>query len=81
TLKFSLVPGVIRNLEFADADTRGTLKSAFPTRDGNVLQLRDLEQGLEQMKRVPNQDAAMQIVPGASPGESDVVVTVKRTKP
>jgi hemolysin activation/secretion protein len=81
TLKFALVPGVIRNLKFVDADTRGTLKSAFPARDGDILQLRDLEQGLEQMKRVPNQDAAMQIVPGTSPGESDVVVTVKRTKP
>jgi hemolysin activation/secretion protein len=81
TLKFVLVPGVIRNLKFADADTRGTLKTAFPTRDGDVLQLRDLEQGLEQMKRVPNQDASMEIVPGTSPGESDVVVTVKRTKP
>jgi hemolysin activation/secretion protein len=81
TLKFALIPGVIRNLKFADADTRGTLKTAFPARDGDVLQLRDLEQGLEQMKRVPNQDATMQIVPGTSPGESDVVVTVKRTKP
>ncbi|WP_395068024.1 ShlB/FhaC/HecB family hemolysin secretion/activation protein [Paraburkholderia silvatlantica] len=81
TLKFTLIPGVIRNLKFADASTRGTLKSAFPARDGNVLQLRDLEQGIEQMRRVPNQDATMQIEPGASPGESDVVVTVKRTKP
>jgi hemolysin activation/secretion protein len=81
TLKFALIPGVIRNLKFADADTRGTLRTAFPARDGDVLQLRDLEQGLEQMKRVPNQDATMEIAPGTSPGESDVVVTVKRTKP
>jgi len=81
TLRFALIPGAIRNLKFADANTRGTLKSAFPARDGDVLQLRDLEQGLEQMKRVPNQDATMQIAPGTSPGESDVVVTVKRTKP
>ena len=81
TLKFALIPGVIRNLKFSDADTRGTLKTAFPARDGDILQLRDLEQGLEQMKRVPNQDATMQIAPGTSPGESDVVVTVKRTKP
>lgn len=80
-LKFALIPGTIRNLKFADATTRGTLKSAFPARDGDVLQLRDLEQGLEQMKRVPNQDATMEIAPGTSPGESDVVVTVKRTKP
>ncbi|MGF6508064.1 ShlB/FhaC/HecB family hemolysin secretion/activation protein [Paraburkholderia sp. 32] len=81
TLKFTLIPGVIRNLKFADASTQGTLKTAFPARDGDVLQLRDLEQGLEQMKRIPNQDATMEIVPGVVPGESDVVVTVKRTKP
>lgn len=81
TLRFALIPGVIRNLKFADAAMRGTLKSAFPARDGDVLQLRDLEQGLEQMKRVPNQDATMQIVPGTSPGDSDIVVSVKRTKP
>ncbi|WP_345817717.1 ShlB/FhaC/HecB family hemolysin secretion/activation protein (plasmid) [Paraburkholderia sp. PREW-6R] len=80
-MKFTLIPGVIRNLKFADASTRGTLKTAFPARDGDILQLRDLEQGLEQMKRVPNQDASMEIVPGTEPGQSDVVVTVKRTKP
>jgi hemolysin activation/secretion protein len=81
TLRLALIPGVIRHLKFADADTRGTWKTAFPARDGDVLQLRDLEQGLEQMKRVPNQDATMQIVPGDAPGESDVVITAKRTKP
>ncbi|WP_028229111.1 ShlB/FhaC/HecB family hemolysin secretion/activation protein [Paraburkholderia ferrariae] len=81
TLKFSLIPGVIRHLEFVDPSTRGTWKSAFPARDGDVLQLRDLEQGLEQMKRPASQDAAMQIVPGTVPGESDVDITVKRSKP
>jgi hemolysin activation/secretion protein len=81
TLKFTLVPGTIRHLRFDDAATRGTLKTAFPSRDGDLLNLRDLEQGLEQMKRVPNQDATMQIVPGDTPGESDVVVTVQRSKP
>ncbi|MFT4066937.1 ShlB/FhaC/HecB family hemolysin secretion/activation protein [Paraburkholderia sp.] len=81
TVKFALIPGVIRNLKFADPHTRGTWKTAFPARESDVLQLRDLEQGLEQMKRVPNQDATMQIVPGDSPGESDVVITVKRSKP
>lgn len=81
TLKVALVPGVVRHLKFADAATRGTLKTAFPARDGDVLNLRDLEQGLEQMKRVPNTDATMQIVPGDQPGESDVIVTVQRSKP
>ncbi len=81
TLKLALVPGVIRHLKFADTSTRGTWKSAFPARDGDVLQLRALEQGLEQMKRVPNQDASIQIVPGEAPGESDVIISVERSKP
>ncbi|CAE6865428.1 hypothetical protein R75461_08243 [Paraburkholderia nemoris] len=45
TLKLALVPGVIRQLKFADPATRGTWRTAFPTRAGDLLQLRDLEQG------------------------------------
>ncbi|MBN3777316.1 ShlB/FhaC/HecB family hemolysin secretion/activation protein [Burkholderia sp. Ac-20345] len=81
TLKLSLIPGVIRHVRFADEKLRGTWKTAFPTGDGEVLNLRDLEQGLEQMKRVTSQDVSMQIVPGELPGESDVVLDVKRGKP
>jgi len=80
-LKFALVPGVVRKLRFADPDTRGTWKSAFASRGGDLLNLRDLEQGLEQMKRVSSQDVSMEIRPTDVPGESDVVLTVKRAKP
>ncbi|CAG4898729.1 ShlB/FhaC/HecB family hemolysin secretion/activation protein [Paraburkholderia gardini] len=81
TLALALVPGIVHQLRFADPDTRGTLKSAFPVSDGDLLDLRDLEQGLEQMKRVTSQDVDMKIEPTDTPGESDVVVTVKRSKP
>ena len=81
TLKLQLIPGVISAIRFADPTTYGTWRNAFPTQAGDLLNLRNLEQGLEQMKRVPNQDVDMQIVPGPSTGESDVVISVKRTKP
>ncbi|WP_321902712.1 ShlB/FhaC/HecB family hemolysin secretion/activation protein [Paraburkholderia tropica] len=81
TLVFSLVPGVVRSIVFADPDTRGVLRTAFPVTGGDLLNLRDLEQGLEQMKRAASQDASMQIEPTSEPGQSDVVVTVRRTKP
>ncbi|WGS49987.1 ShlB/FhaC/HecB family hemolysin secretion/activation protein [Paraburkholderia sp. D15] len=81
TLKLQLIPGVISAIRFADPSTYGTWRNAFPTKAGDLLDLRRLEQGLEQMKRVPNQDVDMQIVPGPSAGESDVVIAVKRTKP
>ena len=80
-LALSLVPGVVRQVRFADPSTRGTWKSAFPVTGGDLLNLRDLEQGLEQMKRVASQDVDMKIEPTDLPGESDVVVSVTRTKP
>jgi hemolysin activation/secretion protein len=81
TLKLALIPGVIRHMRFSDEKLRGTWKTAFPTGDGELLNLRDIEQGLEQMKRVTSQDVSMQIVPADVPGQSDVVLEVKRGKP
>lgn len=81
TLRLQLVPGVIRQIRFAEGDHRDTMwKSAFPARAGDVLNLRQLEQGLEQLKRVPSQDVEMELVPGAQPGESDVVITLKAAR-
>ncbi|WQD84808.1 ShlB/FhaC/HecB family hemolysin secretion/activation protein [Cupriavidus oxalaticus] len=79
-LHLALIPGVIRQIRFADDTLHGSWQSAFPARPGDLLNVRDLEQGLEQMKRVPSQDVEMQLVPGELPGESDVVITVRRTK-
>jgi hemolysin activation/secretion protein len=80
TLRITLIPGVIRAIRFADPSTSGTWRSAFPARPGDLLDLRALEQGLEQMKRVTSQDVDIQIVPGDQPGESDVVLAVRRGK-
>ena len=81
TLKIALFPGVIRRIRFADESIWGTWRSAFPTGAGELLNLRDLEQGLEQMKRVTTQDVDMEIVPGELPGESEVVIKVARSRP
>lgn len=80
-LKLALIPGVIGDIRFSEPDLWGTWKSAFPTAPGELLNLRDLEQGLEQMKRVASQDVDMQVVPTSVPGRSDVVISVKRGKP
>ncbi|BCQ28291.1 ShlB/FhaC/HecB family hemolysin secretion/activation protein (plasmid) [Caballeronia sp. NK8] len=80
TLAFALVPGVNRDVRFAEPATWASWRSAFPTRPGDVLNLHDLEQGIEQMKRPASQDADMQVEPTGAPGESDVVISFKRAK-
>ncbi|WP_331694681.1 ShlB/FhaC/HecB family hemolysin secretion/activation protein [Pandoraea sputorum] len=80
TLLLTLVPGLIHDIRFADPSQYGTWRTAFPASPGDLLQLRDLEQGLEQMKRVASQDVTMQIVPAEAPGESDVVIEVNRVR-
>lgn len=79
-LVFVVVPGRIGAIRFARDSAAGNWQTAFPARPGDTLNLRDLEQGLEQLKRVPSQDAAIQIVPGGQPGYSDIVLTLRETK-
>lgn len=81
TLRFTIIPGKISNIRFEDPSMYGTWRNAFPTRAGKILNIRSLEQGLEQMKRVPNQDVTMELLPGQSQGESEVLIKVARTKP
>ena len=80
-LSITLVPGIIHAIRFKDPAITASYRSAFPTQAGALLNLRDLEQGLEQMKRVASQDVDMQILPTDVPGQSDVVLEVKRIKP
>lgn len=81
TLVLMLVPGVIRSIAFSAPEMTGSWKTAFPARPGDLLNLRELEQGMEQMKRVPSREVEMQIVPSERPGESDIVISVTQSKP
>ena len=38
-------------------------KNAFPLKEGDILNIRHLEQGLEQMKRVSSSDVSMKLLP------------------
>ncbi|MGC3939529.1 ShlB/FhaC/HecB family hemolysin secretion/activation protein [Roseobacter sp. EG26] len=54
------------------------IKSAFPQRSGDVFQLRDLEHGLEQMNRLRSSQANANLIAGAAPGTSQIVVTERK---
>lgn len=81
SLKIEIIPGRIRQIAFSDPATMASWRSALPTAPGELLNIRDLEQGLEQFKRLPSQDANIDIQPGDREGESDLVIALKQTKP
>lgn len=72
-LQLTLVPGRIRAVQFAQAEP-GYWQAALPVVPGALLNLRAIEQGLENLKRVPGAEADIKIVPGELPGESDLQV-------
>ncbi|QWT19821.1 ShlB/FhaC/HecB family hemolysin secretion/activation protein [Bacillus sp. NP157] len=80
-LRITLVPATVRAVRFAPGSASGFWRTALPSRVGGLLNLRDIEQGLEQFKRVPSQDVTIDIAPGDVPGESDLVVSIARTRP
>ncbi|MDR2874335.1 MAG: ShlB/FhaC/HecB family hemolysin secretion/activation protein [Methylobacillus sp.] len=82
TLTLKILPGRVREIRFTeDTSPRATLWNAFPISSGDLLNLRDIEQGLENLKRLPTTEADIQIVPTDTVGESDIVVTWKQTFP
>ena len=57
-------------------DAWGTWKNAFPLSKGEILNIRDIEQGVEQMKRLPSQTVDTKIEPGQDPDTS--IVRIER---
>lgn len=55
-------------------DSWGIWHNAFPTSAGRILNLRDLEQGVEQMKRLSSQNVGTRIEPGEEPDTSVIVI-------
>lgn len=55
-----------------DGENRLALSMAFPGIVGDVLNLRDIEQGMEQLNRLPSQQVSIDIQPGTYSGYSKV---------
>lgn len=81
-LVLTVFPGRIRAIRFAEpVDPRATAWNAVPAKPGDILNLRDIEQALENFKRVPTAEADIQITPADQPGQSDLLITYKQGFP
>lgn len=91
TLALALVPSRIAAIRFKDLKDGGkqadvtSLRGAIPARVGDLLNMRDIEHALENLKRLPTVDADIQIeapmAPDARPGDRELVVTYIRKRP
>jgi hemolysin activation/secretion protein len=93
-LILNVLPGSVHAIRFTHgADPRGTEWNAMPVRGGDLLNLRDIEQGLENFKRVPTAEADIQIEPAKADtdsnsgrddclaGQSDLIIQYRQTTP
>ncbi|MBS2699723.1 ShlB/FhaC/HecB family hemolysin secretion/activation protein, partial [Salmonella enterica subsp. enterica serovar 1,4,[5],12:i:-] len=75
-------PGRIGDIRFEEpVSWRGRLWNAIPASRGDILNLRDIEQGLENFRRVPSANADIKIVPGAQEATSDLQVNWHEGRP
>lgn len=74
-LEVLVIEGVVEKILIRDGD-RGSVSIAnsLPGMEGALLNLRDIEQGLDQINRLASNNATMEILPGANPGGSTVVI-------
>ena len=87
-LRLGILPGRIHTVRLAQPQTpRATLWNALPLQSGQILNVRDMEQGLENLKRIPTADANIRIEPAAASdaasalAQSDIVVDYQQRFP
>lgn len=81
-LTLTLQPGRIGEIRFEQpVSWRGRLWNALPASSGYMLNLRDIEQGLENFRRVPSAAADIKIVPGRQDATSDLLVNWHEARP
>lgn len=68
-------------LDGKSAPRSGVIGTAFPSLTGKVANIRDIEQGLDQINRLSSANAKTSMLPGRQDGESILNVEVERSRP
>lgn len=75
-LEILIVEGTVKGINLQDDGKHSVnLTTAFPFVQRKPLNLRDIEQGLDQINRLASNSATMEVSPGAEPGESMVTIS------
>lgn len=80
-LEILVLEGAIEKIQLDDGGSESIrLESVFPSA-GELFNLRDFEQGIEQVNKLSSNDAVLDIQPGDKPGASTVVIRNQPTHP
>ncbi|MBY8970185.1 ShlB/FhaC/HecB family hemolysin secretion/activation protein [Pseudomonas sp. P867] len=82
-LQVLVVEGKLEGLKGADSSKLSDreLAMAFPGKSGEILNLREIEQAVDQLNRLPSNQAQMELTPGEAVGGSSVMVKNNPQKP
>ncbi|MFJ4142993.1 ShlB/FhaC/HecB family hemolysin secretion/activation protein [Pseudomonas sp. NPDC089734] len=82
-LEVMVVEGKLENLRSEEGDglSERELAMTFPGQEGERLNLREIEQMVDQLNRLPSNQAKMELTPGQAVGGSDVLVKNTPQKP
>nr|WP_269811600.1 ShlB/FhaC/HecB family hemolysin secretion/activation protein [Buttiauxella ferragutiae] len=73
-LNIAVMEGRLEKIRLEGSSSR-QLYMAFPGLEGEILNLRDIEQGMEQINRLRSNPVQIEILPGSKPGYSIVNLT------
>ncbi len=82
-LQVLVVEGALEKLrsDAASGLSQRELAMTFPGQEGQLVNLREIEQMVDQLNRLPSNKAQMELMPGQQVGGSDVVVKNTAQKP
>ena len=78
-LRIVVLEGLVARIDVRPPGS-ASAATAFPGLTGAILNLRDFEQGIDQINRLSSNSARIDIRPGSSPGDSIVVVNNEARK-
>lgn len=81
-LEVTVIDGVIERYD-VDSERPHAIwpPGVFPANPGELLNLRDLENAIEQINRLASNDARLELQAGSAPGQTVVVVRNRATRP
>ena len=81
TLVLEITPGRVGTIRAAGSPVSPIKTSACAFSEGQVLNLRDIEQTVENVRRLAGADLKVEIVPSETPGFSDLVLSYATGRP